>query len=90
MNHTSTNVKNAVSTAIDYLGLDASATLLVSASCDGAMFELLLCSEWLTYDCYVDALTGKMLGVDQVPTVDFEAVEAPFCAEILAGFDRAA
>lgn len=93
MNNKNENMMNgrmAVSAALDYLGIAAEETLLVSADCDGALFELVLCTEWLTYDCYIDAVSGNVAGVDLVPTIDFENMEAPLCAEMLANMERAA
>ncbi len=84
------NLNMAVAAAINYLELNADETILVSCEKAGEMFELVLCGEWLTYDCFVDTSSGEVLGVNPFPTFDAEVTEGISCGRLLEELRRAA
>ncbi len=77
------NINMAVAAAIKYLELDADETILVSCEKCGELIELMLCGEWLTYDCFVDTASGEVLGVNPFPTFDADVTEGIPCGTLL-------
>ncbi len=84
------NINKAVAAAINYLELDANETILVSCEKSGELLELVLCGEWLTYDCFVDTASGEVLGVNPFPTFDAEVTEGISCGKLLEELRKAA
>ncbi len=84
------NINKAVAAAINYLELDANETILVSCEKVGELYELMLCGEWLTYDCFVDTASGEVLGVNPFPTFDAEVTEGIPCGKLLEELRKAA
>jgi len=84
------NINMAVAAAINYLALDADETILISCEKNGELVELVLCGEWLTYDCFVDTAGGEVLGVDPVPTIDMDTMEGIPCGKLLEELRSAA
>ena len=84
------NINMAVAAAIKYLELDADETILVSCEENGELMELVLCGEWLTYDCFVDTASGEVLGVDPFPTFDADVTEGICCGKLLGKLREAA
>ena len=56
----------------------------------GAYCEVVISTEWLNYDCYIDRVTGELAGIDTMPQEDPEAFEGDLCAELLREEEKAA
>lgn len=84
------NKYEALRNVIDYLELDAENSRFFSIELEGNVYELQLRGEWMKYDCFVDALTGDVLGLDCEPYIDFEDYDGIACSEILNGEQEAA
>lgn len=77
------NKYQAIEAAINGIGLHAETTRVISLKREGDCCELILRTDWVMYDCYVDLSTGELVGLDTVPSVDVEAADGIFCAELL-------
>lgn len=81
--NTNINLYNALTSALDYLEINAEDTLLIDYRPDKDSYELLLCTDWLFYTCYVDRLGGEVIGCDCEPTVDGDNLNGLSCAALL-------
>ncbi len=81
--NTNINLYNALTSALDYLEINAEDTLLIDYRPDKDSYELLLCTDWLFYTCYVDRLGGEVIGCDCEPTVDGDNFNGLSCAALL-------
>jgi hypothetical protein len=77
------NKYEVLKAALEELGLDAETSRVLSLEYCGAYCEVVIGTEWLNYDCYIDRITGELAGVDTVPQDDPEAFEGDVCAELL-------
>ena len=77
------NKYEALKAALEELGLDAETSRALSLEYRGAYCEVVIGTEWLNYDCYIDRVTGELAGIDTVPQEDPEAFEGDLCAELL-------
>lgn len=57
----------AVAAAVLYGNLRNREVLSADVSYADGLYEVLLHSEWMDYDCYVDASNGEMLGFQSQP-----------------------
>lgn len=57
----------AVAAAVLYGNLRSREVLSADVSLSGGLYEVLLHSEWMDYDCYVDASNGEVLGFQSQP-----------------------
>lgn len=57
----------AVAAAVLYGNLRNREVLSADVSFADGLYEVLLHSEWMDYDCYVDASNGKVLGFQSQP-----------------------
>ena len=53
--------------AVLYGNLRDREVLSADVSLADGLYEVLLHSEWMDYDCYVDAATGEVLGLQSAP-----------------------
>lgn len=77
------NKYDAIETALRYIGLEPENTRVLSLKREEDCCELILRTDWVMYDCYVDVMTGELVGLDTVPSVDVEATDGIVCAELL-------
>ena len=84
------NKYEALKAALEELGLDAETSRALSLEYRGAYCEVVIGTEWLNYDCYIDRVTGELAGVDTMPQEDPEAFEGDLCAELLREEAKAA
>ena len=84
------NKYEVLKAALGELGLDAETSRAISIEYRGAYCEVVIGTEWLNYDCYIDRVTGELAGVDTMPQEDPEAVEGDLCAELLREEAKAA
>ena len=61
------NPQVAVAAAVLYGNLRDREALSADVSLADGLYEVLLHSEWMDYDCYVDAATGEVLGLQSAP-----------------------
>ena len=57
----------AVAAAVLYGSLRSREVLSADVSFADGLYEVLLHSEWMDYDCYVDASNGEVLGFQSQP-----------------------
>lgn len=57
----------AVAAAVLYGNLRSREVLSADVSLADGLYEVLLHSEWMDYDCYVDASNGEVLGFQSQP-----------------------
>ncbi len=57
----------AVAAAVLYGNLRSREVLSADVSFADGLYEVLLHSEWMDYDCYVDASNGEVLGFQSQP-----------------------
>ena len=57
----------AVAAAVLYGNLRSREVLSADVSYTDGLYEVLLHSEWMDYDCYVDASNGDVLGFQSQP-----------------------
>jgi len=57
----------AVAAAVLYGNLRSREVLSADVSYADGLYEVLLHSEWMDYDCYVDASSGEVLGFQSQP-----------------------
>lgn len=57
----------AVAAAVLYGNLHSREVLSADVSFADGLYEVLLHSEWMDYDCYVDASNGEVLGFQSQP-----------------------
>lgn len=57
----------AVAAAVLYGNLRNREVLSADVSYADGLYEVLLHSEWMDYDCYVDAFNGEVLGFQSQP-----------------------
>lgn len=70
MNHTEPHVIDpqvAVAAAILYGKLRDHEVLSADVARVDDLYEVIIHSEWMDYDCYVDASTGEVLGFQSAP-----------------------
>ena len=70
MNDTTSHVIDpqvAVAAAVLYGNLRNREVLSADVSFADGLYEVLLHSEWMDYDCYVDASNGEVLGFQSQP-----------------------
>ena len=84
------NKYEALKAALEELGLDAETSRALSLEYRGAYCEVVIGTEWLNYDCYIDRVTGELAGVDTMPQEDPEAFEGDLCAVLLREEEKAA
>lgn len=84
------NKYEALKAALEELGLDAETSRARSLEYRGAYCEVVISTEWLNYDCYIDRVTGELAGIDTMPQEDPEAFEGDLCAELLREEEKAA
>ena len=77
------NKYEALKAALEELGLDAENSRVLSLEYRGAYCEAVIGTEWLSYDCYIDRVTGELAGVDTKPQEDPDSFEGDLCAELL-------
>ena len=61
------NPQVAVAAAVLYGNLRNREVLSADVSFADGLYEVLLHSEWMDYDCYVDASNGEVLGFQSQP-----------------------
>ena len=57
----------AVAAAVLYGNLRNREVLSADVSFSDNLYEVIIHSEWMDYDCYVDAATGEVLGLQSAP-----------------------
>ena len=77
------NKYEVLKATLEELGLDAETSRMLSLEYCGAYCEVVIGTEWLNYDCYIDRITGELAGVDTVPQDEPEPFEGDLCAELL-------
>lgn len=77
------NKYDLMEAALTGIGLEPENVRVISLKQDGEYCELVLRTDWVMYDCYVDLLTGELAGLDSEPFVDVEATDGINCAELL-------
>ncbi len=56
------NKYEALKAALEELGLNAETSRALSLEYRGAYCEVVISTEWLNYDCYIDRVTGELAG----------------------------
>lgn len=78
----------ALKAVIDYISLDAEETRVLDVKTDGEYCEVLLRTDWMKYDCYVELATGEVVGVDTEPGIDIDTYDEDYegvnCAALLS------
>lgn len=77
------NEYDAIETAVNEIGLDPESTRVISLRRDGDCCELVLRTDWVMYECYVELFGGELVGLNTEPFVDVEAIDGIVCAELL-------
>ena len=70
------NKYEALKAALEELGLDAETSRALSLEYRGAYCEVVISTEWLNYDCYIDRVTGELAGIDTMPQEDLRPSRA--------------
>ena len=77
------NKYEALRAALSQANLDAETTRMISCKLSGSCYELQLRSDWVSYECYVGAVSGELLGLNYEPSIDVEGTDGTVCAELL-------
>ncbi len=67
MNHTTITKEQALQSALDYAGLTAQESVCLRAALEDGLYHLFVRGEYLSYEFYVEALGGEVLGIDSRP-----------------------
>lgn len=77
----------AVKAVVDYIDLDAEETRVLDLDMGSEYCEVVLRTDWVRYDCYVDIATGEVVGIDTEPGLDIDTYDEDYdgvnCAALL-------
>lgn len=68
----------AMNALTNELGLDGQELYNLSIVRADGLYELRFCTDFIAYDCYTDAVSGEVLGIDTRPITP-EPVSAAHC-----------
>lgn len=84
MNNKYMNESEMINAAIRELAIDNETVYIVSSETTDEYFEVVLWTEWLRYDCYIDRVTGDLLGVDTEPAEEDDVCDIEFNGVLVA------
>lgn len=84
MNNKYMNESEMINAAIRELAIDNETVYIVSSETTDEYFEVVLWTEWLRYDFYIDRVTGELLGVDTEPAEEDDVCDIEFNGVLVA------
>ena len=83
------NKYEALNAALNYIGIAAANSAVLSLRLSGSYYEIVLRTGWMKYDCFVGCVSGEIAGLDYAPFLE-ETPAGISCAAFLAEDDSLA
>lgn len=69
------NVKTALNNSLDYAKLTRNEVRVKETEHEKEMYYAAFATDWLNYECYIDDVSGEVLGINYYPTSEDERRE---------------